>query len=47
MNANIDTAAECMRQVPLLKRKVNTQDPCIMNARVAIIIYNVNAKTCL
>ena len=31
-----NTAAVCMRQVPHLERKVNSQDPCIINARDAI-----------
>ena len=36
IKTNMDTAAECMRQVPHLKRKVNSQDPRIINSRDAI-----------
>ena len=38
MKANKDTAAESMRQVPHLKRQLNSQDTRIINACDAIII---------
>ena len=48
MKANMDTAAECIRQVTHLKRKVNSHDPRIINARDAITsaLNSNNQCTC-